>query len=106
MVQITAEGNFYDQTSSKPLLNLDTFRLLEKLSADQIEEYIKLAIGKAQYYQADIFGWGRLLEKEYPHVWSQVEKNWPEVFSGLPADIQVDFELRRTYLTDESFVIR
>ena len=106
MVQITADGNFYDQTSSKTLLDLETFRLMEQLSADQIEQDIKRAIGKAQGYQADIFGWGRLLEREYPHIWSQVAQDWPEVFSALPADIQITFKLRRTYLTDKSFVIK
>lgn len=106
MVQVTADGNFYDQTSSKPLLNLETFRHMEELSADQIEEEMKQAIHKAQNYQADIFGWGRLLEINYPHIWSQVKQDWPEIFSGMKVDIQVNFELRRTYLNDQSFAIK
>lgn len=106
MVQVSADGNFYDQTSSKPLLNLETFARMEELSADQIEGEMKQAIHKAQNFQADIFGWGRLLQIEYPHIWSQVKQDWPEIFSAMKVDIQVDFELRRTYLNDRSFVIK
>ena len=104
MVQITAEA-ILRSDFLKPLLNLEPSASW-KLSAGQIEDEMKQAISKAQHYQADIFGWGRLLEREYPPIWSQVEQDWPQIFSGLQADIQVNFELRRTYLTDESFVIR
>lgn len=106
MAKVEADGNFYDQTSSQPLLNLETIDLLEELVAGQMEKEMYQAIRKAQGYQADIFGWGRLLDINHPEIWQQVEPDWPEIFAAMPVDIKVNFSLRRTYLTDRSFIIK
>lgn len=106
LVEIKADGNFYDQTSPLPLVNLETFNILEEMTAHQMEKEIYQAVRKAQEYKADIFGWGRLVQINDPALWSQVEKDWPEVFSQIAVDVKVDFELRRTYLTDRSFIIK
>jgi len=106
LVEIKADGNFYGQTSPLPLVNLETFNILEEMTAHQMEKEIYQAVRKAQEYKADIFGWGRLVQINDPALWSQVEKDWPEVFSQIAVDVKVDFELRRTYLTDRSFIIK
>lgn len=102
-IKVLADGNFYEQTSSQPLLELAAFKKMEELTAQQMKKEMHQAIGKAQFYQADILGWGRLLEIYYPAIWKQVEKDWPQIFPDLETDIDVEFSLRRTYLTDQSF---
>lgn len=106
MVEVETEGNFYDQTSAQQLLNLETIDHLEELVAQQMEKEMYQTIRKAQGYQADILGWGLLLDINYPQIWQEVEPDWPEVFAAMPVDIKVNFDLRRTYLTDQSFVIK
>lgn len=102
-IKVLADGNFYEQTSSQPLLELATFKEMEYLTAQQMKKEMYKAIGKAQLYQADILGWGRLLEIYHPAIWKQVEKDWPQIFPDIETDIDVEFSLRRTYLTDQSF---
>lgn len=106
LVEVTADGNFYDQTSGQPLLTLENFRHMEKITAQQMEKEMYQTVRKAQQYQADILGWGRQVNISHPTIWSQVEKDWPEVFAQLEVDIKVNFKLRRTYLNDRSFVIK
>lgn len=105
LVEINAEGNFYDQTSDKQLLTLGNFSLVEEQTARQIEKEIYQAVRKAQEYQADIFGWGRQVNIHNPDLWAQVESDWPEVFSQMDVTVKAKFEMRRTYLNDRSFLI-
>ncbi|HOB12219.1 MAG TPA: Ger(x)C family spore germination protein [Syntrophomonadaceae bacterium] len=106
MVEINAEGNFYDQTSPLPLLSLENFNYMEELTARQMEQQIYQTVHKTQQYQADIFGWGRLVNAHDPTIWAQVGKDWPEIFAQLDVTVKVNFELRRTYLNDRSFLIK
>lgn len=105
-IKVQAEGNFYEQTSREQLLTLPVFAQLEQLTAQEMKQEMEQALHKAQSLQADIFGWGRLVESHHPQAWKELQADWPQVFSQLDADISVDFKLRRTYLTDRSFIFR
>jgi Ger(x)C family germination protein len=102
-IKIDAEGNFYDQNFSDNILNLSNLDKMQQLTNDAIKEDITAAITKAQQLGSYIFGWGRTVNQHNPDFWKEVEGNWPTVFSGIETDITVDFKLRRTYLTDQSF---
>lgn len=105
-INIEAEGNFYEQQTTHELLNLEGFKAMDKLAAKEIEKEISLAIIRAQELNSDIFGWGQLVYNSYPQVWNKIESDWYDYFPNIKTNINVEFKLRRTYLTDESFKFR
>jgi spore germination protein KC len=105
-IKIEAEGNFYEQNFTGPVLTPENIKKMENLANQEISHQCYECIRKAQALNSDVFGWGRIIESSYPQAWKQLEPNWDEVFPKITADITVEFAIRRTYLTDRSFVFR
>ncbi|NLW90276.1 MAG: Ger(x)C family spore germination protein [Syntrophomonadaceae bacterium] len=105
-IEISAEGNFYEQNSSGDLFTLTTFKKLEKLADQEITSEINAAISKAQSLNSDIFGWGKLIRQTDPELWKQIGPEWPQRFTDVQPEITVKYQLRRSYLRDKSFVFR
>jgi spore germination protein KC len=78
---------------------LDYLADIEKEAEKKIEEEIKMVVDKAQQdFKADIFGFGRELNKDYPEVWNKVEENWSEIFAQVPYTVHVDMTIRNSGL--------
>ena len=105
-IEIQAEGNFYEQNSTGAVLTPENIKIMEELASREISRQCNASIARAQSLGSDIFGWGRQVEATFPETWMQVTSQWNEVFSEVEADVQVKFSIRRTYLTDRSFVFR
>ena len=102
-IHIEAEGNFYEQTFIGDVLTLNNVKKIEALIDERIKEEVNAAIMKAQGLNSDIFGWGRMIRKQNPKVWQELETDWDAVFPGIETDITVHFAMRRSYLLDRSF---
>jgi len=60
-----------------------------------------MALKKTQQeYSSDIFGFGVEVHKYHPQYWKKVKKNWDDIFSTLPVELQVDAKIRRTGLVN------
>lgn len=105
-IDIKAEGNFYGQDFSGDMLKLGMIKKIEESANKEIQQEIQLCINKAQKLCSDIFGWGRMINRDYPELWEEIKEDWPDAFSRVESDIQVQFNIRRSYLTDRSFVFR
>lgn len=105
-IEINAEGNFYEQNSTGAVLTPENIKKMEDLASKEITRQCKASIARAQSLGSDIFGWGRQVEMASPKTWQQVESEWNKILPEVTADIQVKFSIRRTYLTDSSFVFR
>jgi Ger(x)C family germination protein len=79
-IDITAEGNYYEQNSAGNILTLKNIPKLEALANQQIAAEITSCINKAQSLQSDILGWGRLVEASDPSYWAQIKDDWPRLF--------------------------
>lgn len=56
-----------------------------------------MAVEKAQKeYSSDIFGFGVYVRKYRPQYWKKAKKDWNDIFSKLPVDIQVAANIMRT----------
>jgi spore germination protein KC len=94
-----ATGKFSDRQEIANYL-----KELEKQNKKLIEEEIHLALEAAQRnYEADILGFGRALNKDYPEKWNEVKENWNEVFSNVPYTLKVDVELTNSGLMQGPF---
>lgn len=106
LIDIDAEGNFYEQNSTGQILNLENIKKMEKLASHEITRQCKSSITRAQSLNSDIFGWGRAVEAASPDTWEKVKSDWYEIFPRLQTEVKVKFSIRRTYLTAKSFEFR
>lgn len=105
-IKIKAEGNFYEQTGTGDLFTLEMFEYLSALASQQIAADIGMCIDQAQALNSDFLGWGQLIKARRPDLWAELEGNWDQFFPSIPSDIEIDFKIRRSYLTDKSFTFR
>lgn len=105
-IEINAEGNFYEQGGNGDLFSLEMFRQVEKVSEQELGRQMELCIRKSQSLNSDILGWGEKIYRSDPDTWQTVEADWDEIFPDIPYELEVNFALRRSYLTHKSFVFR
>jgi len=56
-----------------------------------------MALEKIQKeYSSDIYGFGQYVHKYHPQYWKNAKESWDDIFSNLPADIQVDAKVLGT----------
>lgn len=105
-IELQAEGNFYEQSGAGDLFSLEMFQQLNALASRQLEQEIRQCIGRAQSLNSDILGWGQTIQSSHPRQWEELEPQWDQVFPSIQADVKVDFQIRRSYLTNKSFIFR
>ncbi|MDR1160566.1 MAG: Ger(x)C family spore germination protein [Syntrophomonadaceae bacterium] len=103
LIQVHADGNFYEQSGSGDVLRLDKYPQLEQMVEDKINAYISNCIDRVQIINSDILGWGQLINQKDPHFWEQVSPQWDMIFPTINYQTQSDFVIRRTYLTRKSY---
>lgn len=101
-IHYLGEGNYYEQTTEADILRLENIPALESICAEQIKEDMQACIQQAQKLNSDVFGWGNMVNSKYPALWQEISSDWEEIFPGVKTEIKVEFELRRTYVTDQS----
>jgi len=105
-IEIKAEGNFYEQSGSGNLFTPEVFGQLEQSANREIAKQIAQCIDKAQTLDSDILGWGKMVHSAEPTLWKEIASQWDQIFPTVEPDIKVKYEIRRSYLTDTSFVFR
>lgn len=76
---------------------------IEQQAQEAIKKEIKSSLTKAQKeYKADIFGFGNQVYRKYPRYWLEIKRNWPDIFSTLEVNVEVEARLRRTGETSNS----
>jgi spore germination protein KC len=100
--RITAEqaiGQFEERKQ-----HVDYLFQVEEENKKLIEEEIDLVVKKAQKeFKADIFGFGRALNKDYPQVWNKVKDNWDEIFATVPYTVNAEVEIPSSMLIQGPF---
>jgi spore germination protein KC len=105
-IEIKAEGNFYEQGGVGDLFTPKIFTKIEQAAEQELIRQMAMSIRKAQSLNSDIFGWGYSVYRSDPATWKAIEKDWDQRFPEIPYELNVKFDLRRSYLTDKSFVFR
>ncbi|MFC0027619.1 Ger(x)C family spore germination protein [Neobacillus cucumis] len=103
IINVEGVGIITEQEVMKPLEDntkkLEHTQKTEEKMNKQIEKDIKLAIEKAQKeFHADIFGFGRALNKEEPKVWNAIKEDWNDRFAEVPYTVNVHFKIKTTGL--------
>jgi spore germination protein KC len=96
-VKVETEANVGGYEGKGTLDSPDNLFILEKILGEEIKKEIMMALEKTQKeYSSDIFGFGTYVCKYHPQYWKNAKKDWNDIFSKLPADIQVDAKILRT----------
>jgi len=100
-VKTKIEANVGGYEGKGRLDSPDNLRTLEEALEEEIKKEIMMALKKTQQeYSSDIFGFGVEVHKYHPQYWKKVKKNWDDIFSTLPVELQVDAKIRRTGLVN------
>lgn len=105
-ISLEVEGNFYEQSGTGNLFTPEMFSQVEHAAEQELQRQMIMCIRKAQSLNSDILGWGYSVYRKNPELWEKLAVNWDEQFPAIPYELEVKFELRRSYLTDKSFVFR
>jgi len=105
-ITIKAEGNFYEQGGGGNLFSPEMFKEIGEAANQELERQMLLCIRKSQALNSDILGWGQLLYRSDPEAWKGFASQWDQIFPGVGYEVKVKFDLRRSYLTDKSFVFQ
>ncbi|WP_307440443.1 Ger(x)C family spore germination protein [Bacillus sp. V2I10] len=103
-LNIRLEGNVSDAQCSIDFSNPQSFLKLEKKTEKRLIEIIKKALNKAQKeYEADIFGFGEVINRKNPKYWEKVEKDWDKEFADLKVNVKATVKIQRIFKTQKSF---
>ncbi|HHV98521.1 MAG TPA: Ger(x)C family spore germination protein [Clostridiaceae bacterium] len=96
-IKVEIEANVGEYAGKGKLKSQDDLHVLEETLKEEIKKEIMMALEKTQKeYSSDIFGFGIYVRKYHAKYWKKVKKNWNDIFSKLPVDIQVDAKIMRT----------
>lgn len=79
---------------------------LETKMENKAEQLMKSVVAKVQEeYKVDFFGFGEAIRRSNPGFWKRVKQDWNErYFPNLPVRVKVDYHIRRTGITNNTFI--
>lgn len=95
-INITEDATLGEQTNIENLANVNSLKVLEKLQADAIRQEILAALKKSRELNADIFGFGDIVYKNYPDQWQPFRDQWEQVYPGIDCVIDIETKIRST----------
>jgi spore germination protein KC len=106
-IDIKAEGDLQQHEDTSPIASPENIKLIEQLAAQEIKHMVEEIVKKAKdEFNADIFGFGDRLHKQYPKVWNLVEKDWGEIYPDVKVTVDVEAKIRRTGMITNTPIIR
>ncbi|NOU94562.1 Ger(x)C family spore germination protein [Paenibacillus sp. LMG 31456] len=104
-IRIEAEDDIMASESNIDLTNPEQILLLQEMLSRQLKERIQKAIRKTQNMEADVFGFGRFLDWNYPQVWEKHEEHWLSTFKSVEFNVDAKVNVKRTG-TEKNPIIR
>lgn len=93
-VEIMIDGNLKEQTAPVSIGTPEKLQELNMNFKKAIEEEVETAIGAAQQYKTDVFGFGEALHRKDYTKWNEIKEDWDEIFSNMEVNISVKTEIK------------
>ncbi len=104
-IHVETEGDIGETFVPLDLANPKQIVALEKEIQKEIQKEVMKAVKRAQQEKSDIFGFGEVLHRAYPHEWKNIKKEWNnQYFPQLEVNVKVDAFIRRTGLRNKSYI--
>jgi spore germination protein KC len=97
-VEVITEGDIRSQTAASKLNTPEMINKINSANAAVIKKEMEKSLRKMQQLQVDLVGFGTILHRHEPKLFSRLQDNWSEQFSRLKVEIVVTFDVRRTGL--------
>ncbi|MEC1717184.1 Ger(x)C family spore germination protein [Schinkia azotoformans] len=95
-VKVTGEANVGEVNTKLDLMDPHIIGELESLVNRDIRNSIENTVEKAQKdFESDILGFGERIHKTYPKDWEKIKKQWKEIFTNVPVNVNVKIKIRR-----------
>ena len=91
-VNIKSSGMINETGCSINLEDPEVIKEYQEKAKKQMYEYTQLAIRKAKQLNSDIFGYGNLIYRKYPHYFNNIN-DWNKTFAELSINVNIDFNL-------------
>lgn len=95
-VKVKLEFALYEDICSVKLASDQDIRTLEESVNEELSNRLKKMIEHTQKEKMDVFNIADRLHARHPELWREVNNNWPEVYSELPLQIEVDARYRNS----------
>lgn len=97
LINVKEESTIGEMTGElDPMNTPEIMNRLEIRQDNVITNEIKLAINAAQKkFNADIFGFGEMIHRDYPKEWTNIEGQWKNIFPDLNIEIKVISSIKR-----------
>ena len=96
-VNINMTGMLDEETANVQLTDPAVIELLEQATSQIITQEAEHTLRKVQTeYKSDIFGFGQLVHRQYPHEWKNLQDNWNELFSQATVEVETHTEITKT----------
>lgn len=96
-VSVTMKGILQEVSGSTDINSPKKIENIEKANSEELKKIIEEAINAAQKnYNADIFGFGKLVHQKYPRIWRKVKKDWNKIFADSIITVQTKTEITKT----------
>lgn len=106
-VQVYGNAQIVEVTCPIDLNHAESIARLESEINKTIEGLMTKALKAAQKFEADIFSFGKAIERKDPKFWRKVSSDWEQHFVELPVTFQANYKIRNTgtqfnsYLRDQ-----
>lgn len=99
-ISVRLKGAIGEELQGIELTEIDTKNAIQKACSEKVEEYIRLAMDKAQKdFKIDNFQIKKLIYIKYPEIWKEISDDWDQgVFPNISYSLKVDTNLIRTGL--------
>lgn len=104
-IDIKVDGHITEMEGLKNYATEQGLKELEKKLVQKIKQETLSSIKKSQEFNADIFGFGREINKRKPDLWREVENNWNQIYPSLAVNINIDAKIKTIGLVSEPIAI-
>ncbi|SEO47831.1 spore germination protein KC [Amphibacillus marinus] len=92
-VSVESTANFGEVNADVTFQDQAVIQEIERYAAERLNELLARSIAVAKEFETDIFGFGELIRRDYPHEWeAKYKENWDEYF--LTTNIKIDSSVR------------
>ncbi|MWC28806.1 Ger(x)C family spore germination protein [Paenibacillus sp. MMS18-CY102] len=103
-IHVMSEGNVAEVKCGIPLGKLSVLTQLEQEWGEETKANMMAAIRQAQTFQADVFGFGIILQRTHPKQWKQYEETWGETFAEAEVSIAFEGQIQRAGMRGKSLL--
>lgn len=105
-VHVRGETSISEVTCQIDLRDETILAQIEVAVNEVIENIVNKSISAAKKFNADIFGFGQLINRADTKAWKKLQNDWDELFVDLPVTVKSDVRIRNlgtlnsTYISD------